>query len=331
MEPEQTNTENLFQNYLTLKEILETGLAGAAATADLREAKGFLIEVQNHFRGLKLRREDREELYNRLQEAFAAVNKKIEDERLDFELTAWSDYSELKEEVTRVTLLAAAPENSREAWDGLIGIQNRLRASKLLREPRDELYDLVQVAFTGIKTRREKEHRDYELESEQNYKRLKLLVDKGLSQAEESHEYKETREFLKKIQSEFKGIKLVHEQREELYARLQTAFDILGKRVDDFFRYKKKNWEVKMQFTLSRFSADIFELQQAVNKDQAYLDELEDHLGILRSAGKEQEALLGVEARISSTRRDMDRKRQQILKLELEKDELTKRLEEPEE
>ena len=159
MEPEQTNTENLFQNYLTLKEILETGLAGAAATADLREAKGFLIEVQNHFRGLKLRREDREELYNRLQEAFAVVNKKIEDERIDFELTAWSNYSELKEEVTRVSLLSGAPENAKEAWESLVGVQNRIKASKLLREHRDELYGLIQEAFNGIKSRREKEHR----------------------------------------------------------------------------------------------------------------------------------------------------------------------------
>jgi hypothetical protein len=331
MEPDKNHEEGLYQNYLNLKGILETGLAAATRSADLREAKGHLIEVQNHFKGLQLRREDREELYNRLQEAFASVNKKIEDERLDYELTALSNYADIKPEVEKAASLASDSENTREAWDSLIAVQNRIKGAKLFREQRDELFGRLQGAFEMIKLRRDEERQVFEQESKENYNRLKALVEKGLIQAEETHEYKETREFLKKIQSEFKGIKLVREQREELYSRLQTAFDILGKRLDEFFRYKKKNWEVKMQFTLSRLSADIFELQEALHKEQAYLNELEDHLEIIVSSGKDKDALVGLEARISSTQRSIERKRQQILDLEIEKDELKNRLEEPEE
>ena len=124
---------------------------------------------------------------------------------------------------------------------------------------------------------------------------------------------------------------MLHEQREELYSRLQTAFDVLGKRLDDFFRNKKKNWEVKMQFTLSRFAADIYELQNSLEKDQSYLKELEDQLDIIVSAGKEKEALSGLEARIGSTRRSIEQKRRQISMLEIEKNELYNRLNEPQE
>jgi chromosome segregation ATPase len=123
---------------------------------------------------------------------------------------------------------------------------------------------------------------------------------------------------------------MVREQREELYSRLQTAFDILGRRLDDFFRHKKKNWEVKMQFTLSRFSADIYELQASLDKDQAYLAELENQLDIILSAGKEKTALAGVQARISSTKRSIENKSQQIALLENDKIELQNRLNEPE-
>ncbi len=331
MEPDKNQEEDLYLNYFNLREILEVGLENASHSGNLHEAKGFLIEVQSHFRGLKLRREDREELYNKLQDAFTAINKKIEDEHLDFELTALSNYADLKPDVEKASDLATNSQNTKETWDFLIGVQNRIKGAKLFREQREELFGGLQEAFTMIKLRREEEQRIFEEESQQNYIRLKALVEKGLIQAEETHEYKETREFLKKIQSDFKGIKMAREQREELYSRLQTAFDILGKRLDEFFRYKKKNWEVKMQFTLSRLSADIFELQETLSKEQAYLNELEDHLEIIVSSGKDKDAQASLEARIVSARHSIERKRQQVLHLEIEKDELMNRLEEPEE
>ena len=330
MEVDSTRDEELLQNYARLKEIVETGLSKASQARDLHVAKGFLIEVQNQFRGLKLLREHREMLYNKLQDAFTTVNAKIEEEHLEFEYEALSNYADLKPLLSEAISMASQPQDSKQSWDFLISLQNRIKVAKLLREQRDELYAGLQEAFGTIKARREEEHRYYENEVQQNYVRLKALVEKGLTQAEESHEYKETREFLKKIQSEFKGIKMIHEQREELYSRLQSAFDILGKRLDEFFRHKKKNWEVKMQFTLSRFSAEIFELQETINKEQAYLDELEDQLDIIVSAGIEKDAKTGLQARINSTRRSIERKHQQILNLELEKTELQTRLENPE-
>ncbi|MCX6268566.1 MAG: hypothetical protein NTW16_14615 [Bacteroidetes bacterium] len=330
MEPEKWSEEEALQNYEDLRSILEKGLESASRSENLHEAKGFLIEVQGHFKGLKLRREDREELYGRLQDAFAGVNKKIEEEHLSFEFEALSNYADLKPDIAEASAMAMASEDMKATWDFLLGLQSRMKSVKLLREHRDELHAGLQDAFEMIKIRRDEERQAFDQEAHHNYVRLKLLVEKGLTQAEETHEYKETREFLKKIQSEFKGIKMVHEQREELYSRLQTAFDILGKRLDDFFRHKKKNWEVKMQFTLSRFSVDIYDLQSALEKDQLYLNELEDQLEIIVSAGKEKDALAGLQARISSTRRSMEHKRQQLSRLEMDKNELQNKLEEPE-
>ena len=329
MEPEKWSEEAALQNYNTLKSILETGLSNASRADNLHDAKGFLIEVQSHFKGLILRREDREELYARLQEAFTTVNKKIEDERLNYEYEALSNFAELKPAVVSAAGQAFTSDDLKGTWEVLIGIQNQIKGSKLLREHRDELYAGLQDAFGMIKIRRDEVRQVFDQEAQHNYSRLKSLVEKGLIQAEETHEYKETREFLKKIQSEFKGIKMLQEQREELYSRLQTAFDILGKRLDDFFRHKKKNWEVKMQFTLSRFSADIYELQASLDKDQAYLSELENQLDIIVSAGKEKTVLAGIQARIASTKRSIENKNQQIGLLETDKNELQNRLDEP--
>jgi len=329
MEPGKWSEVEALQNYESLLSVLETGLINARKANNLHDAKGFLIDVQSHFKGLKLRREDREELYVRLQAAFTDLNKKIEEERLDFEYEALSNYADLKPAVAEAQTQATTSDDLKVTWELLLGLQNRIRNAKLLREHRDECYAGIQDAFEIVKMRRDEERKAFEQEAQLNYVRLKSMVEKGLLQAEETHEYKETREFLKKIQSEFKGIKMLHEQREELYSRLQTAFDILAKRLDDFFRNKKKNWEVKMQFTLSRFEADIFELRTSLEKDQNYLKELEDQLDIIVSAGKEKNALTGIQARISSTLKSIEHKRRLIITLENEKLELQNRLEHP--
>jgi hypothetical protein len=327
MANELFSDDDRYQNYLNLKEILDTGLVRAFAEENIHEAKGVLIEVQQHFRGLKLSFEAREELYNRLQEAFKIVNEKIDNEKFEFELETLSNFEELKPMTVNTMALLDQPFDPREMWTALLDLQELVRSKKLKREQRDELLKPIQDAFTLLKLQREDEKRVFERDASVNYKKLKALVDEGLKQAEESHEYKETREFLKKIQGEFKGIKMLSEQREELYSRLQTAFDILSKRLDDFFRNKKKNWETKMNYTLSRFDADIFELQQAVHKEKEYLEELTDQMDIMESAGNKSTGKLALQARISSAKVGIELKISQIVKLQTERDELKTRLE----
>jgi len=330
MELDKNPEDESLQNYLILKKTVELGLASTGRAKDLREAKNILIEVQSHFKGLKLRREDREELYTRIQNAFSEVNAKIEDEKLEFEYEALVNHADLKTAVEEAIALANQSRDFRNTWDFLIGVQDRIKGAKLLREQREELFVGLQDAFTKVKSWREEERQAFENEAHQNYIRLKSLVEKGLIQAGETHEYKDTREYLKKIQAEFKGIKMAHEQREELYSRLQTAFDILGKRLEEFFRNKKKNWVVKMQYKLSQYSEDIFNLHEALKKDQAYLNELEDQLDIVISSGKESSAKLGLQARIQSALGSIEQKQKQIEHLETEQSELQHRIEQPE-
>jgi len=330
MEPEKWSETDPIGNYDRLKFLLEIALNNAGRANNLHEAKGFLIEAQSYFKGLKLLREHREELYGRLQEAFAGINRRIDEERLDFEYEALSNYADLKPAVSEALRQASDSADLKEAWESLLMIQDRIKAARLLRENRSELHSTLQQAFETVRVRRDEEKNAWDREAQSNYQRLKHLVEQGLHQAEETHEYKETREFLKKIQSEFRGIKMSHPQREELYSRLQTAFDILGKRLDDYFRNKKKNWAVRMQFNVSRLSADIYELQKSIGQDEANLKELEDQLEIVASSGKEGEAIAGLRARIAFLEKTIEHKREQAALLESEKNGLQERLSEPE-
>lgn len=480
MQLEREYDDESLNNYKTLKNQLEQALKKVPQTSDLRAAKGFLIEVQNSFKGLKLAKEDREELYARLQDSFAEINKKIEDERSDFTNEAQQNYTIIKIKVEEALFLASHPKDFKETWDFLIEVQTLFKGTRLLREhreslyaqlqeaferikvfgeiektnfekestqsyvqlnqtieetiskasqtddfrlakdllikaqaefrnvklvkeKRDELYSKLQDAFTMLNIRQEEisqrnnqeaesqfnlsiprandilkranetlefhqlrtdikdlqaeirdsalsreqreslrtilqeafetlnfrqdyEKNSFEREAHDNYKSLKAKVNDGLIQAEETNEYKETREYLKKIQSEFKGIKLIREQREELYSRLQSAFEILNKRVDEFFLEKKKNWEVRMQYKLTSLSTDIFQLRESLETDIENLQELEEHLGIIQSSEKETSAVLGLKARISSTQINIEKKEARITSMESEIADLIKRL-----
>lgn len=472
--------EESVNNYKIIKDQFEQALKKVRQTDDLRTAKGFLIEVQNSFKGLKLVREDREELYTRVQDSFAAINKQIEEERMNFNNEAQQNYSVIKIKVEEALFLASNPRDFRETWDFLIEVQTMFKGATLLREHRESLYAMLQLAFEKIKgfkeiekasfekesaqsyiqinqivedaignasqtkefrvakdmlikaqaelrntqltkekrdelytklqdaftalnirqeeisqkntweaerqyglfgpraidiltrantslefhelrtdikdlqteirdsvllkeqreslhnilqeafetlsSRQDNEKNSYEQEAQSNYKSLKAKVNNGLIQAEESNEYKETREYLKKIQSEFKGIKLFKEHREELYSRLQSAFEILNKRVDEYFFEKKKNWELRMQYKLTTLSTDIFEQSESLKKDIENLQDLEDRFLDIQSLGIETNAILGLKARISSMRINVEKKEARIRIMEGERTDLKKRL-----
>jgi hypothetical protein len=327
MTPEENIEEEKRRNYKELKDQLENALHNVGKANDLREAKGYLIEVQNSFRGLKLHSENREELYHRLQKAFEKINNKIEEEQRNFESEAFTNYLNLKDKVDEAVLRAGHPENFKETWDFLVEVQSLFKGTKLLRENREELYLLLQGAFETLKTMREREKSEFEKASTVNYEHLKALVEKGFNQARETNQYKETREFLKMIQSEFKVARLAGEQREELWLRLQSAFEILSRRLDEFFREKKKNWSVKMQYKLSEYSTDIFDLEESLKKDRLYLQELKDQLEIVEFGGKGSMAITGLKSRIDSLATNIQRKQEQVKALESDLNNLKDRLE----
>lgn len=317
--------EEALKNYSDLKEKLELALNLVDKTTNLREAKGYLIEAQNLFRGLKLYREDREELYGRLQNAFDDINKQIESERLLFEQETSRNFAALKKRVQEDVEKIIKSDDFHASREMLKELQQEIKNVKLFREQREELFGTVREAFDLINLRQDEERSAYEKESRKNHERLKARVEQGLLQAEGTHEYKETKEFLKKIQSEFKGIRMAKEQREELYNRLQTAFDILNKRLDEFFHTKKKNWEVKMQYRLSEFSAEIFLQEEKLREDRENLKELEDQLEIIVSAGKGENASIGLKGRIASVNTSIKNKLNKIVTLKSEMEELERK------
>jgi hypothetical protein len=314
-------------NYEKLQQWVEDALIETAAETDFRKAKEILMKVQAELREARLLREQKDELFTRVRSTFDQLTSRQQEVTMKIQAEAATNYEELKPLVREISALAGTSDDFRVVRERFREVQDQVRGSGLLREQREELLAILQEAFKTLNLRQDAGKESFEKEARANYARLKTLVGQGLRQAEETNQYKETREFLKKIQSEFKGIKLIREQREELYARLQTAFDILGKRLDEYFRMKKKNWEVKMNYKVTEYSTEIFDLGMVLEKERSYLKELEDQLEIVESAGKEKEAAESLKARISDTRRSIEKKEQEAASLQASMNDLKSRLE----
>ena len=85
-----------------------------------------------------------------------------------------------------------------------------------------------------------------------------------------------------------------------------------------------------MQYKYAESSGEIFILQQSLEKDQIYLNELEDQLEIVVMAGKDNQIVSGIQSRINSTKKAIERKLREIQALELKMNDLQNLLE-PEE
>ncbi|MHC1708489.1 MAG: hypothetical protein AB9842_13340 [Bacteroidales bacterium] len=321
-----TFQQESFENHQRLKPLIENLFLEASNGENINEIRDKLIQLQSEFKGIRLEKEKRETLYSRLQSAFDTLNQRIGEAREKNLEIAEQNFEFFLKEVSEVKQEAESGTTFKEIRDRIRNLQADLRDSILLREQKDQLYSSLQESFQLINNRQDQERSEFENEAVSNFKRLSKLVADGLAQAQESNEYRETREFLKKIQGEFKGIRMIKEQREELYSRLQSAFSILRERTDTYFREKQKNWEVKMEFRLKDLSVHILELQMIIAKEKEKLEELETQLDILEQKPVDSPAKLMVMAQIQSLHASIHKNEKLIEETRLEKEELELRL-----
>ncbi len=321
-------TSGSLQNQAQLNELLAGIIKLIQESDDFRGLKEKLIHIQAEIRNAKLTREVRDELNSRLQDAFTMLHIRQDAVFTEKRQNAENQFLIFEGRTKEILKQAKESTDYNKVRADIKQIQAEIRASALFVEQRDSLRNMIQEAFETVNNRQDQERLNFETEAHNNYNRLKKMVDDGLAQANESNEYKETREYLKKIQAEFRGIKLMKEQRESLYSRLQSAFDILNTRVDNYFREKKKNWEIKMQYRLSSLNTELYKLRETIVNETQNLKELEDfYQNIANPAVHDTKAVLGLKARMSSLQIGIEKKKQQVAELENEITDLQSRIE----
>jgi hypothetical protein len=328
---EKTAFENeAVLNYPEVRKLVDEAVGHVQHSTDLREAKDRLIHARAHLRDATLTRDQKDELFYVLDKAFDVINERMAIEKVQYEIEAEMNFQKLHELLNELRYQSEHSMDFHAVREELKKVQMKIREASLLREQREELRDLLQKAFDILNERQDADRNTFLKEASGNYKQLNSLISKALIQVRESDKFRETREFLKSIQAEFKGIKLIKEEREELYAKLQSAFQILNERVDDYFRTKQKNWEVRMQFKVSEMFTEIELLKESVVKNQDELAALETQLDIVNVSGKDLPAVGSLTVRINSLRQTIRNKNAEIDHLEREMNDLKNRIE-PEE
>jgi|GEM_PF-4287511 len=135
-----------------------------------------------------------------------------------------TNYLLFKKEISAAVKKSDQTVDTKEAWEILKNVQNRFKEFKLQKEHREELFLEVQLAFQRLISRQEKEREAFVEESNRNYHQLKAKISEATIIVNYSTDWKSTKEMLIELQNQFRGLKLLREQRDELYAQLQECF-----------------------------------------------------------------------------------------------------------
>lgn len=295
-------------NYHRLKGLIDETLDKINKMKNLREARKLLISVQNEFKGLKLKKDKREEQYARIRAAFDELNKKQDAEREEYLKECDENYDNLKILVDKAVAFSQTAEVFKEAREKLIASQGEIKGKKLKRTQRDELYAIIRAAFEALNDRQDSEREQFDKECSDNYKMLKANVDGAIEFAKNSENFKQARETLIAAQSSIKGMKLKREQRDELYGVIRKTFEEVNDRQDA----ERETFEKECLENYSNLRAKVEEsFLKVANSDdfreiREYLISVQNEIKILKLKRDKRNELFG---EIRKAFAEFDRKR----------------------
>lgn len=218
------------ENYLNLKPKVESACEFAAIHPIFKEARQKLIEVQNLFKGLKLKRDNREELFNKMQTAFAELNAKQDAEREGVGQEADENYEKIKPVVEEAINIADNSTNYKEARATLVDAQGSIKLMKLRKEQREVLYDAIRGAFDRLNERQSDEREIFEKEANENNEVIVAKLSEVEKELNNEPEFNKIRDILIAIQAEIKLLNLKRDHRNQAFGKIRELFGILDEK-----------------------------------------------------------------------------------------------------
>lgn len=283
------------ENYHSLKKVIEEACTFSKESPRFTDARKKLIDVQKLIKGKKLRREQRDELYQIIRDYFDALNQRQTAEKSINEEEISANYSRLSKVVSEAIDFANTTEEYGEARARLISAQNEIKSLKLNRNQRDELFAAIREVFTKMNDMQSSEREAFETEAEENYIKLTEKINNCFELVLGLTDFRLIRENLLAIQGEVKIIRLKRSHRNELFARLREAFNLFDKKRDDFFSVKREERKRKFTTNLDNIKAKITRLEELKAKDIELLSQIgeteeEERVNNLKARIQEKES-----------------------------------------
>jgi hypothetical protein len=284
-------------NYHNLKHKIDVAIDFANKSEIFAEARKALINVQNQIKGLKLKRDQRDQLYQMIRDAFESVNTRQEEERASFENETKANYDLLKKLVDDAINFAESTDEYSVAREHLISAQNQIKVYKLKREQRDSLFADIRAVFEKLNERQSSERGAYETECNANYDRLSLKVKECFDLVNEMNEFNLIRESLITLQGEVRISRLKKEQRNELFAKIREAFSMFDTKKNEYFEQRKEDKSKKLYDIKVNLEEKIQRLTDVLSKD---VESLELQKAKINEAGDDEFLINEINLKISN-------------------------------
>lgn len=314
------------ENYHTLKKIVENAVEFSKTSPIFAKSREALINAQNAIKGKKLKKEQREELYQVIRNAFEDVNKRQDEDRSNFDTETTENYNKLRKIVDEAIEFAKNTEEYSVAREQLINAQNAIKGVKLKREQRDELYANIRSIFEEINSKQTLDRSEFEKECNENYNKLTQKVDDCFAMILGLTDFKLIRETLITVQSEVKLAKLLKDQRNELFARLREAFTNFDKKKEEFFNKRKEERKLKLNEIKYNLLEKINRMKELIENDNKLIEELKKKIDesnhdelIVKDA---QTKITNIENRIKERNSSIENSNQKLQEIEKELSEL---------
>lgn len=297
------------ENYHSLKSKVEDVVAKASVATHFKTARQTLIDMQNEIKDKKLKRNQREELYQIIRDCFDNVNKRQQEERQVNDVEYTENYNKIKKIVEDAIAFAEnVTDNFKEAKDTLIAAQAAIKAINLRRSQKDELFASIRKVFDAVNERQNTDKEVYDKESDENYFKLKNKLEEAIVFLNNTSDFRLLRESMIAVQSEVRILKLKRDQRNELLDRIRGAFEVIDRLKNDYFDKRKNERVVKLNETISNLEMKIERLQESLSKDKEMLEELSKAI----SQTEDETAKTESEAKVKSIEEKIKEKEDRI-------------------
>lgn len=286
------------ENFHNIKAKVDEALKYLNTAEDLQDARRVLIETQGSFKGLRLKKEQREEQYTRVLDAFDLLSKKIDEERKLYEEECSINYDRMKTVVFEAVKFSANAEIFKDARERLVDAQNQAKNTKLKREQRDDLFNILRTAFDDLNERQDSHREEFEKESAENYEILKPMIDEAIAFSKTVTFYKDGREKLNNMMDLLKEKRLKRDLRDEFFEALRKAFEELNIRQDtekgqfekeceDNYRLMKDNVDKAVEFAnnsddFAQGRQNLITAQQTIKSMKLKKEQREELYSIVR-------------------------------------------------
>ncbi len=314
------------ENYLNLKSKVDEVFDFAANHPIFKESRRRLIEVQGMFKGLTLKKDNREELFNKIQQAFTDLNAKQDAEREGYGIEADENYEKIKPVIVEAISIADNSTNFKQARTELVDAQGSLRVLKLKKEQREELYGLIREAFDRLNARQSEERGIYEKETNQNNASIIEKLDEVEKDLNNDPEFNKIRDMLISIQSEVKLLNLKREQRNNAFTKIRELFSILDEKRKNYRLNKINQKHNRLNSIKSNLSSRLHRIEESISWDYKSLNFQKEKLANLID-NEEQKIIDDINAKIQMHNERIVEKENNINELKTRLEEIEKELE----